>query len=76
LFLSKVLHVLSGADYLSYFQMAKAGFVHCQDENEPDVVKCFICYKTLDGWEPDDDPWWVFNTEKVHLLSLAVFLLF
>ncbi|XP_064643089.1 baculoviral IAP repeat-containing protein 5-like [Lineus longissimus] len=38
-------------------KMAEAGFIHCQDDNEPDVVKCFICYKTLDGWEPEDDPW-------------------
>ncbi|XP_068121217.1 baculoviral IAP repeat-containing protein 5.1-like isoform X2 [Hyperolius riggenbachi] len=38
-------------------QMAKAGFVHCPSENEPDVACCFFCLKELEGWEPDDDPW-------------------
>ncbi|XP_075054103.1 baculoviral IAP repeat-containing protein 5.1-like [Mixophyes fleayi] len=37
--------------------MAKAGFVHCPTENEPDVACCFFCLKELEGWEPDDDPW-------------------
>uniref|UniRef100_A0A3P8V5R6 Baculoviral IAP repeat containing 5b n=1 Tax=Cynoglossus semilaevis TaxID=244447 RepID=A0A3P8V5R6_CYNSE len=38
-------------------KMAKAGFVHCPSENEPDVVCCFFCLIELEGWEPDDDPW-------------------
>ncbi|KAJ8265543.1 hypothetical protein COCON_G00146420 [Conger conger] len=38
-------------------QMAKAGFVHCPSENEPDVACCFFCLKELEGWEPTDDPW-------------------
>ncbi|XP_013871198.1 baculoviral IAP repeat-containing protein 5b isoform X2 [Austrofundulus limnaeus] len=38
-------------------QMAKAGFVHCPTENEPDVACCFFCLIELEGWEPDDDPW-------------------
>uniref|UniRef100_A0A3B1ING2 Baculoviral IAP repeat containing 5b n=1 Tax=Astyanax mexicanus TaxID=7994 RepID=A0A3B1ING2_ASTMX len=37
-------------------QMAKAGFVHCPSENEPDVVCCFYCLKELEGWEPEDVP--------------------
>ncbi|XP_041654487.1 baculoviral IAP repeat-containing protein 5b isoform X3 [Cheilinus undulatus] len=37
--------------------MAKAGFVHCPSENEPDVACCFFCLIELEGWEPDDDPW-------------------
>ncbi|KAI7794224.1 baculoviral IAP repeat-containing protein 5b [Triplophysa rosa] len=37
--------------------MAKAGFVHCPSENEPDVACCFYCLKELEGWEPDDNPW-------------------
>ncbi|XP_053560979.1 baculoviral IAP repeat-containing protein 5.1-like [Bombina bombina] len=37
--------------------MAKAGFVHCPSENEPDIACCFFCLKELEGWEPDDDPW-------------------
>ncbi|XP_072254430.1 baculoviral IAP repeat-containing protein 5.1-like [Pyxicephalus adspersus] len=36
--------------------MAKAGFIHCPTENEPDVACCFFCLKELEGWEPDDDP--------------------
>ncbi|XP_053313702.1 baculoviral IAP repeat-containing protein 5.1-like [Spea bombifrons] len=36
--------------------MAKAGFVHCPTENEPDIACCFFCLKELEGWEPDDDP--------------------
>ncbi|XP_072304681.1 baculoviral IAP repeat-containing protein 5b [Eucyclogobius newberryi] len=38
-------------------KMAKAGFVHCPGENEPDVVCCFFCLIELDCWEPDNDPW-------------------
>ncbi|XP_034001234.1 baculoviral IAP repeat-containing protein 5b [Trematomus bernacchii] len=38
-------------------KMAKAGFVHCPNENEPDVACCFFCLIELEGWEPDDDPW-------------------
>ncbi|XP_008577731.1 PREDICTED: baculoviral IAP repeat-containing protein 5 isoform X2 [Galeopterus variegatus] len=37
-------------------RMAKAGFVHCPTENEPDLAQCFFCFKELEGWEPDDDP--------------------
>ncbi|CAG6021422.1 baculoviral IAP repeat-containing protein 5b [Menidia menidia] len=37
-------------------KMAKAGFVHCPSENEPDVACCFFCLIELEGWEPDDDP--------------------
>ncbi|XP_028850450.1 baculoviral IAP repeat-containing protein 5b [Denticeps clupeoides] len=37
-------------------QMAKAGFVHCPSENEPDVACCFFCLKELEGWEPEDNP--------------------
>ncbi|KAL1020913.1 hypothetical protein UPYG_G00006330 [Umbra pygmaea] len=37
--------------------MAKAGFVHCPIESEPDVACCFFCLKELEGWEPEDNPW-------------------
>ncbi|KAG9340263.1 hypothetical protein JZ751_021706 [Albula glossodonta] len=37
--------------------MAKAGFIHCPSENEPDVACCFFCLKELEGWEPSDNPW-------------------
>ncbi|KAF7209814.1 baculoviral IAP repeat-containing protein 5b [Nothobranchius furzeri] len=39
-------------------KMATAGFVHCPSENEPDVTCCFFCLLELEGWEPDDDPWY------------------
>ncbi|KAG8223306.1 hypothetical protein J437_LFUL001180 [Ladona fulva] len=38
-------------------KLAAAGFVYCGTENEPDLVKCYVCLKELDGWEPEDDPW-------------------
>ncbi|XP_071962614.1 baculoviral IAP repeat-containing protein 5-like [Antedon mediterranea] len=37
-------------------KMADAGFYHCPTVHEPDAVKCFLCFKELDGWEPDDNP--------------------
>uniref|UniRef100_A0A8D0EDF3 Survivin n=1 Tax=Salvator merianae TaxID=96440 RepID=A0A8D0EDF3_SALMN len=37
-------------------RMAEAGFIHCPSENAPDVAQCIICFKELEGWEPDDDP--------------------
>ncbi|XP_033120397.1 baculoviral IAP repeat-containing protein 5-like [Anneissia japonica] len=37
-------------------KMAAAGFYHCPTDQEPDAVKCFMCQKELDGWEPNDDP--------------------
>lgn len=39
--------------------MAAAGFYVVGDNTEPDLVQCFICGKQLDGWEPNDDPWYV-----------------
>lgn len=35
------------------FQLAEAGFSHVSGDN----VKCVVCFKELEGWEPDDDPW-------------------
>ena len=37
--------------------MVAAGFYVIGDNNEPDLVECFICGKQLDGWEAHDDPW-------------------
>lgn len=37
-------------------RMAEAGFYHCPTENEPDLVRCYVCFKELDGWDPSDDP--------------------
>ncbi|GAB1869135.1 Baculoviral IAP repeat-containing protein 5 [Camponotus japonicus] len=46
--------------------MAAAGFYVIGDNNEPDLVECFICSKQLDGWEAHDDPW---NEHKKHQSS-------
>ncbi|XP_062991549.1 baculoviral IAP repeat-containing protein 5.1-like [Elgaria multicarinata webbii] len=37
--------------------MARAGFIHCPNADEPDVAKCFFCLIELEGWEPEHDPW-------------------
>uniref|UniRef100_A0A3Q4HUK7 Baculoviral IAP repeat containing 5b n=2 Tax=Neolamprologus brichardi TaxID=32507 RepID=A0A3Q4HUK7_NEOBR len=50
-------HLQYGLSCFLHLQMAKAGFVHCPSENEPDVACCFFCLLELEGWEPDDDPW-------------------
>jgi len=38
-------------------KMAEAGFFHCPTSQVPDGVRCFSCYKEMDSWEPEDDPW-------------------
>ncbi|XP_039956043.1 baculoviral IAP repeat-containing protein 5.2-B [Bactrocera tryoni] len=38
-------------------KMAEAGFYWSGNDREPDTVTCYICNKTLDGWERSDDPW-------------------
>lgn len=37
--------------------MADAGFYCIGNNDEPDLVECFICGKQLNGWEREDDPW-------------------
>ncbi|KAK8789236.1 baculoviral IAP repeat containing deterin [Amblyomma americanum] len=37
-------------------RMAEAGFYYCPTENEPDLARCYVCFKELDGWDPSDDP--------------------
>uniref|UniRef100_UPI00358F596F baculoviral IAP repeat-containing protein 5-like n=1 Tax=Myxine glutinosa TaxID=7769 RepID=UPI00358F596F len=38
-------------------KMAEAGFVYQPCESQPDVAVCFFCFKELEGWEPNDNPW-------------------
>ncbi|XP_067673818.1 baculoviral IAP repeat-containing protein 5.2-like [Haliotis asinina] len=38
-------------------KLAAAGWYHIPTDQEPDAVRCFVCLKELDGWEPNDDPW-------------------
>ncbi|KAL1434310.1 hypothetical protein MTO96_011938 [Rhipicephalus appendiculatus] len=37
-------------------RMAASGFYHCPTDNEPDLARCYVCFKELYGWEPNDDP--------------------
>ncbi|KAG0716693.1 Baculoviral IAP repeat-containing protein 5.2-A [Chionoecetes opilio] len=37
--------------------MAAAGFYFTGNKKYPDLVRCFVCLKELDGWEEEDDPW-------------------
>jgi len=37
--------------------MAEAGFFHAPSDRDPDIARCFVCFKELEGWEPEDNPW-------------------
>lgn len=37
--------------------MSQAGFYHLNLAKEPDLVRCCCCFKELEGWTPEDDPW-------------------
>lgn len=37
-------------------KLAAAGFFYYPTQTNPDNVACFLCHKSLDGWEEDDDP--------------------
>lgn len=41
----------------SVSKMAEAGFYWSGNKTEDDTVTCFVCGKTLHGWDPTDDPW-------------------
>ncbi|XP_025081469.1 baculoviral IAP repeat-containing protein 5-like [Pomacea canaliculata] len=49
-------------------KLADAGFYHIATDQSPDATRCFACYKELDGWEPNDDPW---HEHKKHSPSCA-----
>ena len=38
-------------------QMAKAGFYSTSNGKDMDCVRCFCCFKDLENWDDDDDPW-------------------
>ena len=40
-------------------QMAEAGFFHSSKDRDADIVRCFVCFKELEGWEPEDNPLYV-----------------
>lgn len=57
--------------------MVAAGFYVIGDNNEPDLVECFICGKQLDGWEAHDDPWSVMCNEIICIsFSLSIIIIF
>lgn len=37
-------------------KLSDAGFFFAPSEDSPDNVTCYLCGKSLDGWEPGDDP--------------------
>ncbi|KAK3852052.1 hypothetical protein Pcinc_041339 [Petrolisthes cinctipes] len=55
---------------ISKEKMAAAGFYFIGNKKEPDLVKCFICQKELDGWEEEDSAW----EEHKHHASYCQFI--
>jgi len=41
---------------LTSSQLAHAGFFYHPLQSNPDNVACFLCHRSLDGWEKGDDP--------------------
>ncbi|CAH3174183.1 unnamed protein product [Porites evermanni] len=37
-------------------KMAEAGFFHSPNDRDADIARCFVCFKELEGWEPEDNP--------------------
>lgn len=42
--------------FLSPEELARAGFFHYPSQDSPDNTACFLCRRSLDGWEKGDDP--------------------
>lgn len=40
--------------------MVEGGWYFCPTEESNDLASCVYCKLSLDGWEPKDDPLWVF----------------
>ncbi|KAH9941315.1 uncharacterized protein BXZ73DRAFT_88456 [Epithele typhae] len=36
--------------------LAEAGFYYNPGSDSPDCATCYMCNKSIDGWEPEDDP--------------------
>jgi len=43
--------------------MARAGFFYTPNDDSEDMVHCPYCQIGLDGWEPKDDPWYIYSTQ-------------
>ena len=37
-------------------KLAETGFYRPNPDHEPDLTRCFVCHKELEGWEDNDDP--------------------
>jgi hypothetical protein len=37
-------------------KLARAGFFHYPSQDSPDNTACFLCRRSIDGWEKGDDP--------------------
>lgn len=53
-------------------RLAYSGFYRPNPESEPDLARCFMCHKELEGWEITDDP----EVEHVSHSSKCPFLSF
>lgn len=40
--------------------MVEGGWYFCPTDESNDLASCVYCKLSLDGWEPKDDPLWVF----------------
>ncbi|XP_054168423.1 baculoviral IAP repeat-containing protein 5-like [Oppia nitens] len=38
------------------YTVSVSGFYHCNIDGEVDGVRCFCCFKELDGWDTTDNP--------------------
>lgn len=50
-------------------QMAEAGFFHSSNDRDPDIARCFVCFKELEGWEPEDNPLYVGTLRNLLVYS-------
>ncbi|CAK8690040.1 unnamed protein product [Clavelina lepadiformis] len=37
-------------------KLSHSGFFRPNPDSDPDLVRCFVCHKDLEGWEPNDEP--------------------
>ncbi|KAK8404654.1 hypothetical protein O3P69_007716 [Scylla paramamosain] len=51
--------------------MAAAGFYFIGSKSNPDLVRCFLCFKELDGWEEEDDPWLDFLVQSAACINFG-----
>ncbi|XP_043204974.1 baculoviral IAP repeat-containing protein 5-like isoform X2 [Amphibalanus amphitrite] len=53
-------------------KMAESGFFRCGGDEEPDLTRCFVCHKEMEGWEAEDNPMEArYHTAKCPLAKLG-----